>query len=277
MRYSTSRHIGSSAAKAICFTLPLASHMTASDDALKTRVQAGYASAHAALRVLLVQGLRSVILACITCSSAAIAAPKLPAPVVYADFDESLVGKLPGGLEIRTQFSAPDSVPGVIGSAWRTDGFSSYAEANLSLNSRAGFTLSLWVALESYPSDLEVPVKDLVPSSFIQQAFGEKGLDLFIDTYGRWGFKVATSAGVLRIPAKARFPLRRWVHLLATVDVASGIASLYEDDSLVGTAQGAPGMSLELAKTPLRLAAAPQETKILDFTINRLNGAFDLV
>ncbi|MES3020202.1 MAG: GH32 C-terminal domain-containing protein [Pseudomonadota bacterium] len=277
MPYSIFRTIVPSTAMAIGFTLPWVSHRTATDKALTTRAQAGCASAHAALRVRLSQGLRSAILACATCSSAAFAALSLPEPLVCADFDESLVRKSPAGLEIRTQFSAPDSVPGVIGSAWRTDGFSSYAEANLSLNASAGFTLSLWVALESYPSDLEVPVKNLVPSSFIQQASGEKGLDLFIDAYGRWGFKVATSAGVLRIPATQRFPLRRWVHLLATVDVATGIASLYQDDRLVGTAQGAPGMRLDLAKTPLRLAAAPQETKILDFTINRLNGAFDLV
>lgn len=117
----------------------------------------------------------------------------------------------------------------------------------------------------------------MVPSSFIQQASGGKGFDLFIDAYGRWGFKVATSAGILRIPAQSRFPLRRWVHLVATVDVATGIASLYQSDDLIGTAQGAPGMALELAQTPLRLAAAPTETKILDFTINRLNGAFDQV
>lgn len=219
----------------------------------------------------------TVLLASLACAGVAFAAAALPEPVVRADFDSSLVGKMPGGVEIKTQFPAPDSVPGAIGGAWRTDGFSSYAEANLSLSPNAGFTLSLWVTLESYPSDLEVPVRDLVPSSFIQQASGEKGFDLFIDAYGRWGFKVATSAGVLRIPAQVKFPLRRWVHVLATVDVATGIASLYLDDNLLGTARGAPGMRLALAQTPLRLATAPQETKLLDFTINRLNGAFDLV
>ncbi|GAB3469171.1 hypothetical protein GCM10027321_38270 [Massilia terrae] len=277
MRYSIVLYIGSSAVRAIGLIWRRPPHIAPAGNAPKTWVQAGDASVHAAARSTLVQGFRSVILACVTCSSAALAVPTLPEPVVHADFDASPAAKSSGDLEIRTQFAAPDSVPGVIGNAWRTDGFSSYAEANLSLNPSAGLTLSLWVALESYPSDLEVPVKDLVPSSFIQQASGNKGFDLYIDAYGRWGFKVATSAGVLRIPAKARFPLRRWVHLLATVDVASGIASLYEDDRLVGTAQGAPGMSLDLARTPLRLATPPQETKVLDFTINRLNGAFDLV
>lgn len=213
-------------------------HVTSSDDALKARAEDGSRPAHASLRDRLRRGflLPAAVLACLTGSSPVFAAARLPDAVVRADFDQLSAGKLPGGLEIRTQFPAPDAVPGVIGGAWRTDGFSSYAEGKLSLSPSSGFTLSLWVALESYPSDLEVPVKEMVPSSFIQQASGGKGFDLFIDAYGRWGFKVATSAGILRIPAQSRFPLRRWVHLVATVDVATGIASLYQSDDLIGTA-----------------------------------------
>lgn len=204
-------------------------------------------------------------------------AASLPAPVVHADFDAISTGGQSGGLQIRTQFPAPDVVRGVLGNAWRTDGFSSYAEANMVLEPSKGLTISFWVALESYPSDLEVPVKDLVPSSFVQQAAGDKGFDLFIDTYGRWGFKVATSAGLLLAKAKAKFPLGRWVHVVATVDPASGAASLLQDEKVVGAARGEPGMSLRPAQAPLRLATAPTDTKMLDFTINRLNGAFDLV
>ncbi|MFG6490029.1 GH32 C-terminal domain-containing protein [Roseateles sp. BYS78W] len=253
--------------------------MISADDALKAHARTGSEPAHASLRDRLKRGwlVTMALLVCVTGSNAVMAAATLPDPVVHADFDELSAGKLPGGLQIKTQFSAPDVVPGVAGSAWRTDGFSSYAEGKLSLSPSSGLTLSLWVALESYPSDLEVPVKDMVPSSFIQQAAGGKGFDLYIDAYGRWGFKVATSAGVLRIQAKSKFPLRRWVHLVATVDVSTGVASLYQGDELIGTVRGVPGMTLELASTPLRLAAAPTDTKILDFTINRLNGAFDQV
>lgn len=254
-------------------------HVISADDALKAHARTGSEPAHASLRDRLKRGwlVTMALLVCVTGSNAVMAAATLPDPVVHADFDELSAGKLPGGLQIKTQFSAPDVVPGVAGSAWRTDGFSSYAEGKLSLSPSSGLTLSLWVALESYPSDLEVPVKDMVPSSFIQQAAGGKGFDLYIDAYGRWGFKVATSAGVLRIQAKSKFPLRRWVHLVATVDVSTGVASLYQGDELIGTGRGVPGMTLELASTPLRLAAAPTDTKILDFTINRLNGAFDQV
>ncbi len=222
-----------------------------------------------AVRTLLL----SVAIAASTCSTAA----PLPTPVIHADFDDLAKASKQGGLHIKTQFPTPDTVPGVVGTAWRTDGFSSYAEANLVLEPPSGLTISFWVALESYPSDLEVPVKDLVPSSFVQQTAGDRGFDLFIDAYGRWGLKVATSAGTLLAKAEEKFPLGRWVHVIATIDPASGAIALLQDEKVVGIARGEPGMSLRLAQAPLRLATAATETKLLDFTINRLNGAFDLL
>ncbi len=208
--------------------------------------------------------------------SAALAQP-LPAPLVNIDFDQLTQGVLPPGVVIKTQFPSPDVVPGVTGSAWRSDGFSSHAEAALALDPRAGFTLSLWVALESYPSDLELPVNELSPSSIAQQASADAGFDLHIDTYGRWGFRIATSAGMLRVPAPGRFPLGRWVHLVASVDTAAGVVSLYQDGARVGLATGAPGMGLRLVPAPLQLAAPAVLAKILQFKINRLNAAYDLV
>ena len=204
-------------------------------------------------------------------------AQSLPAPQVAADFDRLAQGVLPAGWSITTQFLAPDVVPGVIGTAWRSDGFSSHAQTALALDARTGFTVSLWVALESYPSDLEVPTNQLSPSSFAQQASGDAGFDLHIDAFGRWGFRVATSAGALRVAAPAKFPLRQWVHLVASVDAATGVVNLYQDRALVGTAKGRPGMSVQLASVPLRLAMPAVEAKILDFKVNRLNAAFDLV
>lgn len=215
-------------------------------------------------------------LMCVGMATAA-SAQHLPAPLLAIDFDRLGQGALPPGVSIQTQFRAPDVVPGVVGSAWRADGFSSYAEAALALDPRSGFTLSLWVALESYPSDLEVPVNELSPSSIAQQVSGDAGFDLHIDTFGRWGFKVATSAGVVRVPSPSRFPLRRWVQLVASVDPAAGVVSLYQDGTLVGSTNGTLGMSLRLAQAPLRLAKPAVEAKILQFKVNGLNAAYDLV
>ena len=129
----------------------------------------------------------------LTLAATAVAAQPLPPTLLAIDFDQLAQGVLPPGVAIETQFKTPDVVPGVAGSAWRTDGFSSYAEAVLALDPKAGFSLSLWLALESFPADREVPVRELSPSSFIQQAAGDAGFDLHIDAYGRWGFRVATT------------------------------------------------------------------------------------
>jgi beta-fructofuranosidase len=204
-------------------------------------------------------------------------AQSLPAPVLALDFDRLERGELPAGVVIRTQFAAPDVVPGLSGHAWRTDGFSSHAEAPVALDAHAGFALSLWVALESYPSDLEVPVHELAPSSIVQQAAGDRGFDLSIDTFGRWGLRVATEDGTVTLRAPARFPLRRWTHVGVNVDVPAGRATLVADGIAIASADMTPGTRLRLARVPLAIATPPRIVKILDFEINRLNAAFDTI
>lgn len=208
---------------------------------------------------------------------AVVIAQALPQPLLALDFDRLDRGELPAGVVIRTQFPAPDVVPGIAGQAWRTDGFSSYVEARVALDAQVGFALSLWVALESYPSDLEVPVGQLTPSSIVQQASGDSGFDVFIDTFGRWGLRWATDEGTMTLPAPARFPLRRWMHLGVNVDVQAGRATLYADGQAIASANTKPGSRLQLAPTPLALATPPKIVKILDFEINRLNAAFDSI
>ncbi|MCD2344440.1 GH32 C-terminal domain-containing protein [Ideonella azotifigens] len=202
-------------------------------------------------------------------------AQPMPAPLLALNFDRLAQGELPVGATIHTQFRAPDVVPGVIGSAWRTDGFSSYTQAALPLDAHAGFTLSLWLALESFPSDREVPVDELSPSSIAQQSQDGKGFDLHVDAFGRWGFRIATSAGMLELLAPQRFPLRRWVQVIVSVDPQAGLVRLYQDGALLGTASGQPGMRLLLSAVPLTLAAPAIEARILDFIVNRLNAAYD--
>lgn len=229
---------------------------------------------HRALRWLCLPWLLGVV----ACGpGAGPAAASAQEPVLAIDFDQLAQGRLPAGVQIRTQFPAPDVVPGVAGTAWRSDGFSSLADAALRLDPRAGFTLTFWVALESHPSDHEVPVRELMPSSLAQQAAGDSGYDLQIDTFGRWRFKLATSAGLLQAVAPDRFPLGRWVHVAARVDVATGAVQLFQDGQQVAAATGRAGMTLKLAGVPLRLAGPPRETRILDFVVNRINGAYDQV
>ena len=87
------------------------------------------------------------------------------------DLDKAAV---PSQTKFTTQFAQPDFVPGVSGRAWRSDGFSSWVSAPLTLSPTTGFTVEGWVALESYPSGYEKPVDEQV-SAWVKHRFAPIG------------------------------------------------------------------------------------------------------
>ncbi|MCX2841250.1 GH32 C-terminal domain-containing protein [Microbulbifer thermotolerans] len=184
------------------------------------------------------------------------------------DFERLDAGAL-APAKIHTQFSAPDAVIGVSGQAWRSDGFSSWLE--IPWQSGPELSATLWVALESYPSDREVPVNNLSPSSILNQWEEGAGFDVFIDTYGRWGIRVHTEEGEITLTAPERFPLYRWVQLGVSID-RHRVALYLEGEVVVEAELAAP---LRPADAPLQIARSPREVDMLNFTVNRLNGAFD--
>ncbi|MEL6662427.1 MAG: GH32 C-terminal domain-containing protein [Pseudomonadota bacterium] len=198
------------------------------------------------------------------------------ASAVVSELAVSFDGSAGQGFSITTQFDAPDFVPGVAGQAWRTDGFSSFGRGSIDLSDASGFTASTWVAIESYPSDLEVPVRDLSPSSIMNQRGGGDGFDIFIDTYGRWGLWVATSRGRVTVDAPEPFPLYNWAHVAARLDPQTGTASLFLDGEEVASERLSSGATFRPEQTDLLVARAVEEVSIIDtFTINRLNASYD--
>lgn len=187
---------------------------------------------------------------------------------------ESAAGHAGG--TIHTQFARPDEVAGVEGSAWRSDGFSSWISAPLRLDARSGFTVAGWVALESYPSDREVPMDDLRPASFMNQADEGSGFDLFVDTFGRWGLRLSTSAGERTITVRD-FPLTKWVHIAATYDPAAGRAVLFLNGEPVGDMSLGRGSVVELASGEFRVGRSWRDATAGLFRLNGLNAAFDNV
>ena len=175
---------------------------------------------------------------------------------------------------IHTQFPEPDFVPGVFGSAWRSDGFSSWVSAPLALNGAQGFTAQAWIALESYPSADERPVADIVPASLLQQATKDTGFDVYIDAFGRWGLRVSTAAGTLKAESKDLFPLNKWVHVAAVYDAGSGEAQLYLNGQLAGARKGKPG-AFKPAATDFQVAHSWRDAPLGVFNINGINAAYD--
>lgn len=178
---------------------------------------------------------------------------------------------------LHGQFPQPELVVGVKGDGWRSDGFSSHASGPLTLDPRTGFTASAWIALESYPSAVELPVDRQAPGSLFHQATAKTGFDLFIDTYGKWGFRVATARGKRTVTAGDRFPLYRWVHVAVTYDPASGLQRIFLDGRVVAEGGASEPADFLPADVPFTLAQSWSRAPMLVFNINGINAAYDEV
>jgi len=190
------------------------------------------------------------------------------------DFNDLLSDK---GVQFHTQFSQPEQTIGVENMAWRTDGFSSWANISHSINTDE-FTVSFWVVLESYPSDLERPSAQVKPSSFINQRHQGEGFDIYIDTYGRWGIWLGGKQVEQQIQSNTKFPLYEWVHVGLTVSNIESTSTkqvkLFLNSQVVAE-KIFDNASFSLPNVPILLAKPTIEENILNFNVNRLNGAFD--
>ena len=215
----------------------------------------------------------ALIFAASLASSPAFAQPPTDLPLLDWTFDPNANG----GVErpsFTTQFPQPDFVPGLAGQAWRSDGFSSSVSAPLRLSAEKGFTVQAWVALESYPAGYEKPVAEQIPGSLIQQAGKNAGFDIFMDAYGRWGLRISTASGTLRITAREPFPLYKWANVAATFDPATGTANLFLDGVLIGEKSGKRS-NWKPATSDFRIAASWREAPLGVFNINGMNAAYD--
>lgn len=169
----------------------------------------------------------------------------------------------------------PEFVPGIDGTAWRSNGASAYLSHEASFDGQKPISVSLRVALESYPSDLEVPADQLSPSSFAVQGDERRGFNLWINTFGRWGASLHTGRGRIELAGDKPFPLYRWTQLGFAYDPQSGTAVLMRDGESVATASTRPGTPWRPAATDLFIARPAKIATMLNFTVNLLNGAFD--
>lgn len=115
---------------------------------------------------------------------------------------------------------------GVDAGALRMDGETSSAHVpammapHLTSAANASFTLSAWVALNTYPWNW-VPILDQRRDESAGYMFG-------IDSFGRPGMQLAVNGVWQFLTAKQPLPLKRWVQVMATFDPAQGI-TLYVD------------------------------------------------
>lgn len=155
-----------------------------------------------------------------------------PEPIARWNFDEttaSAVDSVSGLVDKVIGFS--QRVPGVSGSGLRFDGYTTAVvrpakPLKISANKgdlavepipqlRSAFTLSAWVALDAYPWNW-VPLID-------HERDEQSGYSFGIDAFGHVGLRLAVNGGWQSATSMRVLPLKRWVHVAATFDHASGL------------------------------------------------------
>ncbi|WP_125776625.1 GH32 C-terminal domain-containing protein [Antribacter gilvus] len=180
---------------------------------------------------------------------------------------------------VRTVNNPAERVPGVRGSAFRTDGFSTWATGQFTTPLTSQMTVQTWVALESYPSDAEQPYTSLTPSSIMHQRTDDSGFDLAINTFGEWWFTAHVGGQWHTVKAPWLFPLYEWVQVSAVVDGAAGELRLHLDDArgpkVARVAVPAGARFRQAAGAPLVIGKGRQDLTTGVFLVNALNAAYD--
>lgn len=178
-------------------------------------------------------------------------------------------------LDIKNAFNKPERVLGVKGNALRTDGYSTWIQAttNFKLTSRAA--IETWVALESYPSDAEVPYVQLSPSTIIGQSDSTKGFSIDINTFGEYFFNAVVNGQQYKIKANNLFPLYQWAHVVGVIDGISGSMKFYLNGQNVGELTIPVNGVITQATTPILIGKSRTDKLVGIFLVNALNAAID--
>lgn len=121
-------------------------------------------------------------------------------------------------------------VPGVIGTGLRFDGYTTgvICPADHAPQLGQSFTVSAWVALNTYPWNW-VPVVD-------QEKEQEEGFFFGIDAFGHIGLKMSINGQWHVLTSKDRLPLKKWAHITATFESShnQGVMNIYLNGKQVG-------------------------------------------
>lgn len=180
---------------------------------------------------------------------------------------------------------APYCVQGAKGKAWRLDGYSSYLQAQIDpsvISEKQQLTFSLWVAPESYPmmkldkdgewfttmlGNLKLDDDNKIPS-------GEKGFAFQLGSRGSYKFICYVAGWVVKCEPKAKLSRYQWNHLVATVDVANKMVTLYNNGESVASAKCSKG-KINPGGSTLYVGKSYVEDKSDVFYLNTYNGLLD--
>jgi len=141
-------------------------------------------------------------------------------------------------------------VPGVRGEALEFDGYTTGVTREAKNVPALGnaFTVSAWVALDSYPWNW-LPLVD-------QSEFQQVGFSLAVDAFGHVGLSASIDGVWKQVVTESPLPLKKWVHVTGIFSGASGLTILI-DGKLAGHVETA-GTFWQATKAPLIIGRVRQ-------------------
>ena len=166
---------------------------------------------------------------------------------------------------------------GAIGSALRTDGYSTYVEAEVDASGLNGdaTTIALWLAAETYPMmSLDEDRNDYTTLAGTLDHEAKTGFALQLSNRGNWRFECyAASGSEFSLEAPALLPKRQWCLLTATVDASARQLTLYLNGEQV--AQTTMRRGLNLGNSSLFIGKSREDVERDGFLLNTFNGILD--
>ncbi len=194
------------------------------------------------------------------------------AQVATWNFDESS-GNLTTESVSNTQFTYQqgrnylERATGVSGSAFRSDGYSTWVSGNLNTNlPNQNMSVSAWLALESYPVQTASILSIWNPTS-------KQGFELSVNKFGQIHAKLNLGGGAEVFTSSESLPHYAWSYVVLTVEGSTGTVQAYLNGQLVLDAM--MGMGTFTFPEQVLIGKSNREVKREPFDQNVLNGILD--
>jgi len=168
------------------------------------------------------------------------------------------------------------NMPGAVGTALRTDGYSTYVKypvSNAKLSTKT-LTFSLWCAVQTYP----MMVMDYADNQFSSIAGNlnddaKTGFAFRLSSQGDFRFECYAGGWKVTATSPSKLPVNQWNHLVATMDTEGKKLSLYNNGKLLATAN--LNNELSIGSTELFYGKSKEDLWSGNFLLNAFNGLLD--
>lgn len=179
-------------------------------------------------------------------------------------------------LDEATGFPSAVVMPGAVGNAVRTNGYTSFGTKsyNASSLSTQQQTISLWCAIETYPM-MNALEAELAYTSIIETMDdnAHSGFALRLSSQGHLRFECYSSGWKQTVDAEALLPTYQWNHIVVTLDASTRQIRLYNNGALL--AEGRTMTELSTGSGTMLIGKDAASKTYSSFRINTFNGLID--